>query len=123
MHDFKRARLATSRLRFVWFCLTFLFTAAAAFSADVPKWQRFEAKLESSVDYPNHPQEAALTAVFTSPKGQSRKVYGFWDGGKTWRIRFLPNETGRWSYKTACSDTKNSGLNNQSGEFTCSAAT
>src|SRR6185436_10414026 len=84
-----------------------LLLAACAFAlgqlrvsaADVPKWQRYEIKLESVADYGNPVQEAQLAATFTSPKGEMHKVYGFWDGGKTWRIRFLPDETGRWKYK------------------------
>jgi len=96
---------------------------AAGAAGEVPKWERFEAMLQSSLDYANPVQEATLTAVFTSPKGERRKVYGFWDGAKTWRLRFAPNATGRWTYKTFCSDGKNQGLNGKSGEFVCSEGT
>jgi hypothetical protein len=95
----------------------------ASAATQVPKWDQFEVKLESATDYTNPPQEAMLTAMFTSPKGAPRTVYGFWDGAKTWRLRFLPNEIGRWTYKTSCSDSKNQGLHGQSGEFECTPAT
>jgi hypothetical protein len=121
MYGSKITRFTGLETLLVSFAFVFTFTAGIS-AAEVPKWQRHEVKLESSAEYSNPAQEATLTAVFTSPKGQSRKVYGFWDGGKTWRIRFLPNETGRWSYKTACSDTKNKGLHEQSGEFNCGPA-
>src|SRR5437899_2231673 len=75
---------------------------SAAEARNVPKWDRFEEPLQSSVEYANPVQAASLTAIFTSPKGDTRKVYGFWDGAKTWRVRFMPNETGRWTYKTTC---------------------
>lgn len=101
--------------------LTFGLLANQSRAASIPRWDRFEANLESSADYSNPPQQAVLTAVFTSPRGQARKVYGFWDGGKTWRVRFLPNEIGQWTYKTSCSDANNKGLHQQSGEFTCTA--
>jgi len=93
----------------------------AADNASVPKWARFEKTLESATDYANPVQEASLTAVFTSPQGQASKVYGFWDGGRTWRLRFAPNQTGKWTWRTTCSDAKNAGLHNQSGEFQCTA--
>src|SRR5205823_3739392 len=55
--------------------------------------------------------------------GETNQVYGFWDGGKTWRVRFSPNVPGRWSFKTTCSDTDNKGLHDRAGEFICTAPT
>ena len=44
---------------------------------------------------------------------------GFWDGGRTWRVRFRPGEAGAWRYTTACSDASNAGLHGQAGTFQC----
>ncbi len=88
----------------------------------VPKWDLFEHSFKSSVVYSNALQDASLTVVFTSPLGDTSEVDGFWDGGKTWRVRFSPDQPGRWKFKTTCSDTANTGLQNQTGEFLCSAA-
>ena len=87
----------------------------------VPKWDGFEKTLRSSVSYANPAQEASLQAVFVSPSGKTNRSYGFWDGASTWRVRFAPDEEGKWTYKTLCSDEKNAGLNSQSGEFSCTA--
>ena len=95
--------------------------SAVAADKEVPKWQRFELTLESSANYTNPFQEAQLDATFTAPSGQTRKAPGFWDGKNTWKIRFSPNETGKWTYKTACSDKSNKALDGQSGSFTCTA--
>jgi len=89
----------------------------------VAKWGRYERSFKSSVNYSNALQDATLTAVFISPLGETNRVYGFWDGGRAWRVRFSPDQPGRWNFTTACSDTGNKGLNNQSGEFLCTAAT
>src|SRR6266567_6818103 len=89
---------------------------AAPQSSSVSKWDRFEKSFESSASYDNPAQEATLQAVFISPSGTTNRTYGFWDGGSTWRLRFAPNQTGKWTYKTICSDEKNTGLNGQSGE-------
>ncbi len=88
----------------------------------VPKWDRFELTLKSRHAYTNALQEAEVRVLFVSPLGETNRTYGFWDGGKTWRVRFAPNFPGRWKYYTMCSDTANTGLHEQSGEFLCSAA-
>ncbi|HXG47069.1 MAG TPA: DUF4038 domain-containing protein [Methylomirabilota bacterium] len=99
---------------------------APAFSgaaAPVPKWEKFEATFESALEYANPVQDAPLVVTFTAPSGRMLKVPGFWDGGKTWRVRFAPNEVGKWSYRTTCPDEKNTGLHGQSGEFECGPPT
>ena len=88
-------------------------------AASVAKWERFEESFESSIDYKNPVQEVQFGAEFTTGK-LTVKVPGFWDGGKTWKIRFSPTREGRWTYRTMSSDAGNNGLNNKSGEFTCS---
>jgi len=108
-------------------CLFLLATAAPWTSASakpevVAKWDRFEHSFKSSIAYSNALQEASLRVVFTSPLGETNEVDAFWDGGKTWRVRFSPAQPGRWKFRTACSDSANSGLHKQVGEFLCSAA-
>ena len=98
----------------------------AAASAKMPviaKWGRFEQSFKSSVAYSNAVQDASLSVLFTSPLGDTSRVDGFWDGGKTWRVRFSPDQPGRWTFKTTCSDTANFGLHDQTGAFLCTAAT
>jgi hypothetical protein len=97
-------------------------TSASAKPEVVAKWDRFEHSFKSSQTYANPLQEASLRVLFTSPLGETNEVDGFWDGGKTWRVRFSPAQPGRWKFRTTCSDAANSGLHNQSGEFLCSAA-
>jgi hypothetical protein len=89
----------------------------------VAKWGRFEQSFTSSIAYNNPPQDATLTAIFTSPLGETMKVSGFWDGRKIWRVRFSPDQAGKWSFKTICSDHANTNLNNITGEFLCSSVT
>src|ERR1051325_4571561 len=96
-----------------------LLVYGTAQGASIPKWDRFEQSFESSASYANPPQEAGLRVVFVSPSGENKRTYGFWDGGNTWRVRFAPDQEGKWTFKTICSDEKNKGLHSQSGEFTC----
>ena len=100
------------------------FAAADTEAADktVATYERFEATFESAAAYSNPVQEASLTAAFTSPQGEKFTVPCFWDGGKTWRARFLPTGQGKWKFMTTCSDKDNKGLHGQTGEFTVTSA-
>jgi len=87
----------------------------------VPKWHRFERSFRSDTVYANPLQEATLTVNFISPLGETNPVAGFWDGGRSWRVRFAPSHAGRWTYQSACSDLANHGLQDQCGEFLCTS--
>src|SRR5215472_16253942 len=87
-----------------------LVTAASAKSPIVPKWGRFEQTFKSGVRYSNPPQECELRVTFTSPHGETNTVLGFWDGRKNWHVRFSPDFTGHWTYRTECSDYANARL-------------
>ena len=47
------------------------------------------------------------------------KIPGFWDGGNTWRVRFVCTAEGTWTYKTICTDAENTGLHNQTSTVNC----
>lgn len=96
--------------------------AVAQRAPAAPKWQRLELTFKSSRNYANPLHDAQMRVLFVSPLGETNRVYGFWDGGKTWRVRYQPAFPGRWTYYTMCSDTSNSGLHEQTGEFLCTAA-
>ena len=85
----------------------------------VPKWQAYEKTLTSTATYTNPWQQAELTVTLTSPGGVMKQIYGFWDGGKTWRFRFAPDAGGQWEFTTSCSDPANTGLHGQKGTFLC----
>lgn len=104
-------------------CAVICAGTAAAKTPLVAKWGRFEQSFKSSVEYQNPFQQCTLQVRFISPSRRTNSVYGFWDGGRTWRVRFSPNEPGRWTYETSCSDEANKRLNQQTGEFLCTAPT
>ena len=49
-------------------------------------------------NYENKFHDVSLDAVFTSPSGTRRRVKGFYYGGDQWKVRFRPDEPGRWAY-------------------------
>lgn len=102
--------------------LLFAGTALAAKVSVVPRWGRFEQSFKSGINYENPFQQCTLKVAFISPSGETNIVYGFWDGGKTWKIRFSPDQLGRWTFHTSCSDFANVRLDNQTGEFLCTSS-
>ncbi|MCJ7449437.1 MAG: DUF4038 domain-containing protein [Bacteroidales bacterium] len=87
---------------------------------DAVKWKKYELKFFSSAVYENSVQDVrTMEVTFTSPAGRTKTINAFWDGNEVWKARFMPYETGLWTFETKCSDTKNQGLNGQKGSFLC----
>ena len=59
-------------------------------------WKRIDIILESAVDYADPYNETDIDAVFTHEDGTEIKLYGFWNGGREFRVRFAPTKTGLW---------------------------
>ncbi|MBN2269470.1 MAG: DUF5060 domain-containing protein [Sedimentisphaerales bacterium] len=91
-------------------------------SESVPLWGRFQTELVNERKYSNPFRGVTLVASFTSPSGKSVDFFGYYDGdgrggqtGNVWKLRFMPDETGAWSYTCRFSD----GTPGKSGKFTC----
>lgn len=95
------------------FCASLVFSQTA-------KYERFEQVFISTKDYENALYDVStFEIVFTSPSGNEKTVRGFWDGGRTWKVRFMPDEIGKWTFKSISSDKGNSGLHEVTGSFEC----
>ncbi|MBU1694958.1 MAG: DUF5060 domain-containing protein, partial [Verrucomicrobia bacterium] len=90
---------------------------AHAFGMEVVKYGTFETNVRDTNSYSNPFQDVTLTATITSPSSQGYSIRGFYDGNSTWRVRFMPDETGTWTYTCTFSD----GSPGQSGSFQCVA--
>lgn len=91
----------------------------------IPLYGRFEVEVKNEKRYANPFQDVLLDATFTSPSNRAVKFFGFHDGdgkggqtGSSWKLRFMPDEAGVWSYAASFSD----GARGASGTFTCVAA-
>ena len=92
--------------------------AAEPMLARVEQWARFEHTLENPRRYPDPFRDVTLDATFTRPDGTSIRFWGFHDGGQTWRLRFMPDRIGRWTFQAAFSD----GAPGAEGSFECVAS-
>ena len=50
--------------------------------------------------YPAPYADVHLDAIFIAPSGRTATMPAFYDGDATWRVRFNPDEPGRWRYRT-----------------------
>lgn len=82
-------------------------------------WTVVELTFQSRRDYANPTWDVAVEVQFLSPSGRALSVEAFWDGGRTWRVRFSPDEVGEWRWKSACTNRDDSGLHGRSGTFLC----
>ena len=74
-----------------------------------------ELEFETKREYKNPFLDVVLDGEFTSPSGAKYKIPGFYDDECTWKVRFSPNETGVWSYRTI-TNNRDSSLE-QTGRF------
>ena len=73
-------------------------------SETVNRWGRFEAVLANTNRYADPYRDVRLDAVFRDAQDRPHRVMGFYDGGQSWRVRFRPDQSGRWTYQLAFSD-------------------
>lgn len=113
-------------------CCVMLLTGPLCFAEEaVTVWTPYEMELTADADlatpYVDGLPEAGsgyVTATFHGESGEAMgrelRVTGFWDGGRTWRIRFAPPAAGGWSYRTESADR---GLDGRAGRFAAVEAT
>ncbi|MBP1540450.1 MAG: DUF4038 domain-containing protein [Prevotella sp.] len=83
------------------------------------KWIATELAFESATDYSaTGADNVEMDVVFTHEGNQRvMTIPAFWDGGKTFRVRFAPTLEGRWSWTSVCPADKS--LADKSGTITC----
>jgi hypothetical protein len=64
----------------------------------VARYDILELSFKHNGIYDNNFFDVTLDVVFTSPSGVQRRIKGFFYGGDLWKVRFLPDEVGRWTY-------------------------
>ena len=97
-----------------WLLLAAAVSAAAA-PSDVLRYGRFEQALTAPRDFANPLREQVLVE-FSGPGGVRDLTAAFWDGGRTWRVRYSPERTGAWRWRVA-----GAGFQPPSGSFRATA--
>ncbi|MGP8246578.1 MAG: DUF4038 domain-containing protein [Bryobacteraceae bacterium] len=101
------------------FCL--FGAAVASASAAVHVWEKQELTFTSARSFANPYTDVTVWVDLTGPNFKKR-VYGFWDGSQTFRVRVLATEPGTWAWRSG-SDPSDPGLAGKTGSFTAVAWT
>ena len=97
--------------------LLVLLVVPAPLSAAPPVhvWEKQELTFKATSQYRNPYTEVTVWVDLTGP-GFSKRVYGFWDGGPTFRVRLAATAPGTWRWKSGSSPV-DPGLDGKSGSF------
>ena len=94
-----------------------LLTAICAIPASgaVHVWEKVELTFTSAATFANPYTDAVVWVDLTGPKVKKR-VYGFWDSGRTFRVRLVATQSGVWNWASG-SIPQDAGLGGKSGSF------
>lgn len=90
--------------------------AALPQSGEVHVWEPQEVIFQSAGRYENPYAEVEVWIDLEGP-GFARRVYGFWDGGRTFRVRFVAPAAGEWKWSSSSNQPGDAGLNGGSGRL------
>jgi len=90
-------------------------SAKEAAAADAHIWEKVELTFVAEKAFQNPYTEATVWVDLAGP-GFSKRVYGFWDGGKEFKVRVTATAPGLWHWKSG-SEPHDSGLAGKTGSF------
>ncbi len=97
--------------------LSCVFFACIAFAQPAPHvWELQEIELHAQRQYSNPYVDVDCWVELNGP-GFSKRVYGFWDGGDTFRVRIVATAPGNWQWKSGSNQPADTGLNGKTGTF------
>lgn len=86
----------------------------------VEQWVAEEIAFIGSVAYSDPVFDADMDVIFTNvDTGTTFTMPAFWNGGRSWKVRYALTELGKWTWTTVCTDKTNVGLHGKSGELVC----
>ncbi|MBE2213168.1 MAG: DUF4038 domain-containing protein [Opitutaceae bacterium] len=77
---------------------------------EVHVWETQEITFQAARDYA-HPYVDVTCWIELEGPGFARRVYGFWDGARTFRVRFVATAPGEWRWRSGSNQPDDAGLN------------
>lgn len=94
------------------------FVTAPEIELNAETWLVSELTFKSEKTYADPFNDVDVDLILVG-NGVKYTIPGFWDGGDTWKIRFVCPAAGEWLFKTVCTDKDNAALNGRTGKVTC----
>jgi hypothetical protein len=85
-------------------------------SGEAHVWEVQEVTFEAEDRYDNPYKDVDLWVELEGP-GFAKRVYGFWDGGRTFKVRFVATAPGEWRWRSGSNQPRDEGLNGGRGTF------
>lgn len=85
-------------------------------SGEVHVWDTQEITLQATGDYANPYAEVECWIQLEGP-GFARRVFGFWDGGRIFKVRFVATAPGEWRWRSGSNQPGDAGLNGGAGRL------
>ena len=85
-------------------------------SGEVHVWDTQEITLQAAGTYSNPYVEVDCWIDLEGPDFKKR-IYGFWDGGRTFKVRFVATAPGEWKWSSGSNQSSDAGLNGGRGTF------
>ena len=101
----------------LWKLIAALAALLAPLTAAAPAhvWEKQELTFTSERAFENPYTEVTVWVDLSGP-GFHKRVYGFWDGGQTFRVRLVATAPGVWKWRSG-SNPHDAGLDGKTGEF------
>jgi len=119
--DSKAQAAAVAALLILW-PVSLAPAADAQRPPQVHTWQMHQIELRAEDDYSNPYTEVFVWVDLTGPDF-SERIYGFWDGGSSFKIRVVATAPGRWQWQSGSNQPDDRGLNGKQGDFVAVAWT
>ncbi len=108
----------------ILFCANIFQPACVVAQHEAHQYETVELSFESNLTYANPYTDADVQVRFINDSKDTLWRPAFWDGMKTWKVRFASPETnGKWTWTTFCSDSTNKGLHMRPGRIAVTGAT
>ena len=107
-------RSCRSTLIPLWLFFAFVGNRVAA-APPVHVWEKQEVTFRSARTWANPYTDVTVWVDLKGPNFRKR-IYGFWDGERTFRVRFLATVPGEWKWESG-SNPRDPGLSGRHGEF------
>ena len=100
-------------ITFILLIISFPWEISLNAQQEVPLWGVFQAEFTNNHPYEDPFSEVSLDVRYINVDDDTLYFQGFYDGGDTWKARYMPDQIGRWRYSASFSDGTEAG----SGSF------
>ncbi|MEM1094524.1 MAG: DUF5060 domain-containing protein [Bacteroidota bacterium] len=67
-------------------------------------WDQFEVEVPNATAYADPFRDVDLDVIYTRPDGTEHVFWGFYAADGLWKVRYMPDQLGRWTYRATFSD-------------------